>query len=331
MVCTYRKEAFEYRSNNSTISEIYFFRNQYTSLAVIGMSMIKVSTIDFNAWYLEVSFLVPHKIGFTYYSGFWPESYLSTASEQSGKDQYGVNVWIALDDMKKEYRGSMALSRGSHRVPWRFEAYQAIGQNRSIDGGRSKESIVRDLEKRRRTGEAVLGACQINLTRPDLRALIEERGEILDVHKGDVIFSTRTLFHKTIDVTEEGAAFYESIGTDVLNRYSIRYAPGSARLPNGWLAEWSAVSSPSNIGRTLDEISEMDDIWYPKVWPVVEDGIDQKLNQLAERRLKSAKEKVFAEIMELFVPGGGAMDSASTGVSEDEEDAILPEQLPKTN
>jgi hypothetical protein len=253
-------------------------------------------------------------------TGFWPESYLSSASETSGKDQDGVNVWIALDDMKKEYRGSMALSRGSHTVPWRFEAYHAIGQNRSTDGGRSKEDIIRDLEERRKTGEATLGACQINLTRPDLRALIEERGEILDVHRGDVIFSTRTLFHKTIDVTEEGARFYKSLGIDVLNRYSIRYAPGTARLPNGWMAEWSVVSSNANTARTLDEISDSDDVWYPKVWPQTEDDVDRKLDQLAEKRLNPAKERVLAEIMELFVPGGGGgANKKLAGEQEPEE------------
>jgi hypothetical protein len=38
--------------------------------------------------------------------GFWPESYLSTAAEMSKKDQYGINAWIALDEMPKPTRGS---------------------------------------------------------------------------------------------------------------------------------------------------------------------------------------------------------------------------------
>lgn len=42
---------------------------------------------------------------------FWPESYISPSQ--------GINVWIALDEMPSEYRGSMAVARGSHKASWR--------------------------------------------------------------------------------------------------------------------------------------------------------------------------------------------------------------------
>ena len=235
--------------------------------------------------------------------GFWPESFLSTASESSGIDQDGINVWIALDDMPAMYQGSIAMSAGSHKLPWRFEAYEAIGQDRKKDGGSSKKEILRRLNERRRSGTANLGACELNKTRPDLREKIEARKVVPDIKKGDAIFMTRVLFHKTIDATEEGIKFYAAQGIKELNRYSIRYTPGSAKLPNGWVAEWSAVSNPENTGRALDDIvSSGGDIWYPKVWPELDDALEEKLDLIASEKLKTAKEKVLADIVELFTP-----------------------------
>lgn len=212
-------------------------------------------------------------------------------------------MWIALDDMPAKFQGSMALSSGSHRVPWRFEAYEAIEQNRTKDGGSTKEAILARLEKKRRTGEANLGACQIGVARPDLREKLESKKILLDIERGDVIFSTRTLFHRTTDVTEAGKEYYQSKGHSSLNRYSIRYTPGTARLPNGWVAEWSAITNSENIGSSLDDIVTRDSsLWYPKVWPTLDQGLEEKLDTLAEQQLELAKGKVQAEIIEMFSP-----------------------------
>ncbi len=235
--------------------------------------------------------------------GFWPESFLSSASKQSGIDQDGVNVWIALDDMPSDFQGSMALSPGSHRAPWRYEAYEAMGQNRSNDGGSSKEVILARLEEKRRTGDANLGACQIGISRPDLREEIESNKVIFDIKKGDVIFSTRTLFHRTTAVTDLGKEYYRSKGRSSLNRYSIRYTPGTARLPDGWVAEWSAIVDSANVGSSLDEIvARNTTLWYPKVWPTFEIGLEEKLDFVAEHILDLAKSKVQEEIIEMFTP-----------------------------
>jgi ectoine hydroxylase-related dioxygenase (phytanoyl-CoA dioxygenase family) len=59
--------------------------------------------------------------------GFWPEAFES--------DNQGINVWIALDDMPREYQGSMALAPESHHAPWRHDAYAAIGLNLTFRGG----------------------------------------------------------------------------------------------------------------------------------------------------------------------------------------------------
>jgi hypothetical protein len=195
----------------------------------------------------------------------------------------------------------MALSPGSHRAPWRFEAYEAMGQNRSEDGGSSKTAILARLEEKRRTGEANLGACQIGISRPDLREEIESRKVIFGIEKGDVIFSTRTLFHRTLDVTDSGQEYYRAVGRTSLNRYSIRYTPGTARLPNGWVAEWSAIMDSHNVGLSLDDIVGHDtSLWYPKVWPSIEQNLDEKLDALAKDTLQSAKNRVQSEIIEMF-------------------------------
>ena len=235
--------------------------------------------------------------------GFWPESYLSSASAESGVDQDGVNAWIALDDMPIEYAGSMALSAGSHKLPWRFQAYEAMGQNRTSDGGHSKGVILARIEEQRRSGEVSLGACQIGKTRPDLREKLEANIVVLDIRKGDVILSTRTLFHRTLDVTDTGKVYYTATGKQALNRYSIRYTPGTARLPDGWVAEWSAVTDSRNAGSSLDRIVAREGpMWYPKVWPRIETQLEAELDILAEQRLGSAKSMVQAEIIEMFTP-----------------------------
>jgi len=214
-----------------------------------------------------------------------------------------VNVWIALDDMPIEYAGSMAVSAGSHKVPWRFEAYEAMGQDRTTDGGHSKENILARMEQKKQSGELKLGACQIGWTRPDLREKLEEKKFMLNVRKGDIIFSTRTLFHRTVDATDRGKEYYESIAKRMLNRYSIRYTPGTARLPDGWVAEWSAVTNSQNAGSSLDSIVSRDEtVWYPKVWPSVDTHLDEELDLVAEQKLESAKRRVQADIIELFTP-----------------------------
>lgn len=259
--------------------------------------------------------------------GFWPESYISEASQSSGKDQDGVNVWIALEDMPADFLGSMALAAGSHREPWRFEAYQAIGQNRTVDGGHTKESIIAKLDEKRKTGEVALGACEIGKIRPDLKEKMDAKSIILGFERGDMIFSTRTLFHKTVDPSEEGLRYYEAMGLDILNRYSIRYTPGSARLPQGWLAEWSAVADKSNPGKSLNEIVDgtkshpRDYLWYPQVWPSLEENLESRLNFVADTKLSQVKQQVQAEIVEIFAP------KMSAGSSVNEKPlAVVPSQ-----
>jgi hypothetical protein len=227
--------------------------------------------------------------------GFWPESYISTASKESGKDKYGINAWVALDDMPKAYEGSMAVARGSHEASWRWEAYEAIGQDRT-KGGLTKDEFEQS---------AKFDTCSgIEEKRTDLQGKLDSVSEIFDLKRGDVIFATRLLFHKTMPVTPEGQDFFRKNGKENLMRYSIRYVPGSARLTEGFTSEWSILDNPANKGRSLDEVvgDEENEYWYPKVWPTV---LDERKGsgQIDESKLVAVKEKekeVFAEFRSLM-------------------------------
>lgn len=203
--------------------------------------------------------------------GFWPESFTSEATIQSGKDQNGVNVWLALDDMPAMYQGSMAVSPSSHKASWRHDAYLALDQNRTQDGGKSKEAIIQTVQTKTDNHYAT---CDMHLVQPDLYHQIERTSKILDIKKGDVVFATRLLFHRTLSVTKEGISHFENLNQKYLKRYSIRYVPGSARLPNGWSVEWSVIDDPTQVGQSLDDIVESSgQMFYPQVWPTLEQNM----------------------------------------------------------
>jgi hypothetical protein len=67
--------------------------------------------------------------------------------------------------MPKAYEGSMAVARGSHQALWRWEAYQAIGQDRTKPG-LSKEEFMEALKQANGVFETCAG---IKSNRPDLR------------------------------------------------------------------------------------------------------------------------------------------------------------------
>jgi hypothetical protein len=190
------------------------------------------------------------------------------------------------------YQGSMAVAPGSHIASWRHDAYAAIGQNRTEDGGKTVEEILR---KRAANVEKHYPTCELHHFDPQIRAKIEESSRIFDIKRGDVVFHTRLLFHRTLAVTEDGIEYYKSIDKEYLKRYSLRYVPGSARLPKGWSVEWSVLADPANAGRTLDEIAEKGEtMFYPKVWPQVEEHLEDGMNDMAAR-VDDLESKVGAE------------------------------------
>jgi hypothetical protein len=223
--------------------------------------------------------------------GFWPESFYDSKQE-------GINVWIALEDMPQQYQGSMALSPGSHKAEWRHEAYDSIGLNLTFQGGFTREEITEFAQ----SGGKLLTTCEMNLQAPELREKIEATKWIPDIKKGDIIFATRSLFHRTVPVTPEGKHYYASKGIQYLNRYSVRYVPGSARLPYGWTFEWSIKSNNENEGATLDSAMEQKQnyLWYPRVWPTAERNMDSRLDRLAKNHLDEMKHQTKMDLFELF-------------------------------
>jgi len=211
-----------------------------------------------------------------------------------------VNAWVALDDMPYQWSrkklpkhltttdeqpptnrtavATFALSLGSHHAPWREEAYEVTGSTHTLppEGFLSAADMIK-----RRSGK---GTCNIKTSAPHLYEKLEENKIVYDIKKGDVIFHDRWLFHRTVTVAEyenqlkrdSGEAFKLERSGKIFRRYSIRYSPGSARVPPGYGVEPSVLYNAANANRTLDEIVESDGPWYPKVWPLLKenDGID---------------------------------------------------------
>ena len=77
----------------------------------------------------------------------------------------------------------------------------------------------------------------------------------------------------------------------IFRRYSIRYAPGTARVPPGYGVELSVLHDNDNANRTLDDIVERSGPWYPKVWP---HGSKQEeiegLKELVHEKMPKAEE-----------------------------------------
>ena len=80
------------------------------------------------------------------------------------------------------------------------------------------------------------GTCNIQNVAPELNEIIESRKRVYDLKAGDIIFHTRWLFHRTIpfhrEVVTESRRNRDSLPL-LYRRYSVRYAPGTARLPKG--------------------------------------------------------------------------------------------------
>jgi len=252
--------------------------------------------------------------------GLWPESYEtpSQTSQATGHDQDGVNAWVALSDMPLEHEGSMALSRASHRVPWRYDAYESIARGNGRDNGGETwdetvrrmalgKSMVHDAQKGTR-----IRLCSMDVTAPDLNQQLEDEIVILDLKAGDVVFCTRNLFHRTLDVLEAGRQHVlQGGGPPALNRYTIRYTPGTAILPTGYCyLEWSLVMHPEMAGWTLDEAVEGIDknqqqqrpYWFPQVWPASpsRQRLQDLLPHVQQAKMKSeeVQKKLFAEVAE---------------------------------
>ncbi len=114
--------------------------------------------------------------------GFWP----ATANS------LGINAWIAIDDMPIEEGGTFAVSVGSHKASWRYDAYEMTGATPTFppNGYTSAMDMIQN-----RVG---YGTCNLKAAAPHIHAKLETNSRIYDLKAGDVIFHTRWLFHRTV-------------------------------------------------------------------------------------------------------------------------------------
>lgn len=215
---------------------------------------------------------------------YWPEAYTSSPKAD------GINAWIAMQDMPADYGGNLGVAPGTHVADWRWDAYSSIGLDRSKEGY-TKEQVYKQVK------DHGFKACSLDVEAPELSKRMDEGAHVPDLKCGDVIFHTRWLFHKTVPLTDEGRAHYRNQGLDCLNRYSVRYVPGTARLPTTFVNELSILSDPTNAGK---QVKDVEDAWYPTVWPHLENDIDTKLRDLALGRIPDATQTLKSNLNELL-------------------------------
>ena len=230
---------------------------------------------------------------------FWPSSYNLPTFEI---DQSGINAWIALDDMPIENGGSMAVSPASHAqdFSWRTEAYSALNFDDKYGNGVSKEELI----------EMILGgtvdSCGLERFAPHVYDEIELSKQEFNFKKGDVIFMNRWLFHKSTEVTDKGRLALQALQNEdenspaLLKRFSLRFATGSSSLPGGFVTEKSVLSDEENLGKKLDDVSN---VWYPQVWPQIDSDVDDRIEELVRNEVPVADAKlgaIMAEVMSMF-------------------------------
>lgn len=203
--------------------------------------------------------------------GFWPATPHSSI---------GINAWIALDDMEMtEVTGGFAVAVQSHTAPWKDLAYFLTGvpttESFPKDGYQNVSHMFQE-----RTG---YGTCNIQKVAPHVHRRLEETSRIYPVRRGDVVFHTRWLFHRTVPIlqTKSNAKKQES-SERIYRRYSIRYGLGSSTIiPPGYGTELSVLFNKSNGGLSANRICQMEGPWYPQAYPQISRGeVDWYLRQL---------------------------------------------------
>ena len=193
--------------------------------------------------------------------------------------------------MPESTGGGFALSVGSHRAPWRHEAYDIIGATPTIppEGFKSAEDMFKS-----RIGS---GTCNLKNSAPLLNNVLEENSRVYDVKAGDVIFHTRWLFHRTVPFRQNLVKDYyrkleDPTKSDVdpllYRRYTVRYVPGHATLPKGYVTELSILWNGDNAGRSLDEVSTLDAPWYPRAYPYMDSSEWARMPDLVTNKLPIA-------------------------------------------
>jgi hypothetical protein len=228
--------------------------------------------------------------------GFWPAlPHQSTTSSSSSLSREGINAWIALDDMLiTEETGGFALAVQSHTAPWNYTAFNITGaptvQNFPYQTG-GYHNVSHMFQER-----IGYGTCNIERTAPHIHQRMEEMKRIYSVRKGDVIFHTRYLFHRTVPITSSKRD--REIDSKVFRRYSIRYGMGSTTvIPPGYGTELSVLYDPNNGGLLADQICSKDQIpWYPQAYPhmtgIVEDKFWKEYATMLQHHIPIADQRL---------------------------------------
>lgn len=182
--------------------------------------------------------------------GFWPAT----------PNSPGINAWIAFDDMPLNDSSGFALAVQSHNAIWKHYAYNATGASMIFPTDTGGYHNVSDMFQQRTGG----GTCNIQHIAPNIHQRMEDTKRIYNIKRGDVIFHTRWLFHKTIPYPNHN----DNNMNHVYRRYSIRYGSGSSTIiPPGYGTEYSVLYNPKNGGKTANEVCDNDNIpWYPIAW-----------------------------------------------------------------
>jgi hypothetical protein len=212
--------------------------------------------------------------------GFWPAT----------PDCDGINAWVALHDMPIHLGGGFALAVGSHTAAWRHEAYIATGASAIFPKGGYKNAS--DMVAQR----SGTGTCNLKEVAHHLNRRMEETRRVYDVKRGDVIFHTRWLFHRTVTFNRTLVGKKDD---PIFRRYSIRYGLGSAVIPPGFSTELSVLWDEANAGRTADQVTRYDGPWYPRVWPSPVHGELAEVPKLAMDKLPIAETRRQARLKDL--------------------------------
>jgi Phytanoyl-CoA dioxygenase (PhyH) len=215
--------------------------------------------------------------------GFWP------ATQDSPT---GINVWVAIDDMPPSDGGGFAVAVQSHVASWRNEAHTATGSSLYFplpDGYNNASHMILN-----RTGG---GTCNIQQVAPHLHQRMEETSRVYDIRRGDIIIHTRWLFHRTIPFKDS-----DDTNSRIYRRYSIRYGPGSSKIPPGYGIEYSVLWNETNGGKSADDVCRLDNgtPWYPIAWgknSMVENGNTSSgnisTNSVANDNIDNNKEELY--------------------------------------
>jgi Phytanoyl-CoA dioxygenase (PhyH) len=228
------------------------FRNQPLQQSPCDLRLLKDAFMakgkeqDFCGWHVDDS-------------GFWPTDAHSN----------GVNVWISLDEMPAQYGGGLAVSPRSHHAPWRHQAYQAIGSVKTFPPEGVELSSPRFDQIFGRT-------CAMETLDPTLNETIESSKVVFDYKRGDCLFCTRWLFHRSVRINEVGLKHYDNQAC-ALKRYSVRYERGDAKLIRGVSVEAPVLLDKENAGKTLAEVCKACGPYYPQCWPMVDDPMKQEV------------------------------------------------------